>query len=226
MPAKSRTPIPSAYPTLALVTVAISTISLPALADDDTELADNRLDEITVTAVKRETNLMQTPLAITALSQDYLDREGVRYGARPGRHCSRTATRHRRRLRHGRDDPRRHLDRLHRSRRRRGRDSPRRLLLAAPAGHARADVRPRARRNPARAARHAVRHEFLGRHDQHHSGQARASSDSFAKVEAAFGNYDEREARGMFNLAVNDNFALRASLWSTCTTACCSRART
>jgi iron complex outermembrane receptor protein len=33
---------------------------------------------------------------------------------------------------------------------------------------------------------------------------------SFAKVEAAVGNYDERQARGMFNLAVTDNFALRA----------------
>jgi iron complex outermembrane receptor protein len=36
-------------------------------------------------------------------------------------------------------------------------------------------------------------------------------NDSYAKVEAAFGNYDGRQARGMFNLAVNDKFALRAA---------------
>ena len=169
----------------------------PALA----RRSKTRLEEIIVTASKRETNLMQTPLAITAFTPGLPRSRRRAHGARSRRHGAQRATRHRRRLRHGSDDPRRHIDRLHRSRRRRGRNSPRRLLLAASARHARADVRPRARRNPARAARHAVRHELLGRHDQHHSRQAASSTTRFAKAEAAFGNYNERQARGMLNLA-------------------------
>ena len=52
----------------------LSTLGIgSALAADDA-----RLEEIIVTASKRETNLMQTPLAITAFTQDYLDREGIR----------------------------------------------------------------------------------------------------------------------------------------------------
>src|SRR6187399_1782717 len=46
--------------------------AMPALGD-----ADATLEEIIVTASKRETNLMETPLAITAFTQDFLDRQGI-----------------------------------------------------------------------------------------------------------------------------------------------------
>src|ERR1044072_7419545 len=59
---------------LACLTSLTTLVVTPALADDD----GNRLEEIIVTASKRETNLMQTPLAITAFTQDFLDREGIR----------------------------------------------------------------------------------------------------------------------------------------------------
>jgi iron complex outermembrane receptor protein len=36
-------------------------------------------------------------------------------------------------------------------------------------------------------------------------------ADTYAKAEAALGNYDDRQARGMLNLALADNFALRLS---------------
>ncbi|MBY6188855.1 TonB-dependent receptor [Microbulbifer agarilyticus] len=45
--------------------------------DTDTTLAANTLEEVTVTATKRETNLMETPISITAFSQEKLDREGL-----------------------------------------------------------------------------------------------------------------------------------------------------
>src|SRR5512138_3205189 len=60
-----------AFVCLASLTTLVVT---PALAAD----GDDRLEEIIVTASKRETNLMQTPLAITAFTQDFLDREGIR----------------------------------------------------------------------------------------------------------------------------------------------------
>ena len=210
MPAKSRTPIPSAYPTLALVTVAISTISLPALADDDTELADNRLGEITVTAVKRETNLMQTPLAITALSQDYLDREGVRSardlagtvpnlqlgtGADSGTAATIRGVTSTDFTEVGEGAVAIHLDGFY-SPRPQGAlalmyDVERVEVLRGPQGTLFGMNSPGGAINiiPAKP-------EF-GR--------------SFAKAEAAFGNYNEREARGSLNLAVTENFALRLS---------------
>ena len=55
---------------LACLTSLTALVVVPALAADD-----DRLEEIIVTASKRETNLMQTPLAITAFTQDFLDRE-------------------------------------------------------------------------------------------------------------------------------------------------------
>ncbi|HKR34473.1 MAG TPA: hypothetical protein VJT10_06515, partial [Steroidobacteraceae bacterium] len=60
---------------LACLTSLTTLVVLPAFAADD---SDGRLEEVIVTASKRETNLMQTPLAITAFTQDYLDREGIR----------------------------------------------------------------------------------------------------------------------------------------------------
>jgi len=58
---------------VALGGVALCTIGSPGLAADGA-----KLEEIIVTASKRETNLMETPLAISAFTQDYLDRQGVR----------------------------------------------------------------------------------------------------------------------------------------------------
>lgn len=57
-------------------------LALPALAQQDAEEQQTRtpvtaLEEVTVTATKRETGLMETPIAISAFSQDALDREGI-----------------------------------------------------------------------------------------------------------------------------------------------------
>jgi len=52
------------------------------LAQDDVEEIDPEtgyvIEEVTVTSTKRETNLMETPLAVTALSQEDLEKEGVK----------------------------------------------------------------------------------------------------------------------------------------------------
>ncbi|GAB2505470.1 TonB-dependent receptor [Microbulbifer agarilyticus] len=43
----------------------------------DASLGNNALEEIVVTATKRETSLMETPISVTAFSQEKLDREGL-----------------------------------------------------------------------------------------------------------------------------------------------------
>jgi len=52
------------------------------LAQEDVEEIDPEtgfvIEEVTVTSTKRETNLMETPLAVTALSQEDLEKEGVK----------------------------------------------------------------------------------------------------------------------------------------------------
>ena len=210
MPAKPRSTNSERIFDAGAVTVAISTISLPALADDDAELADNRLGEITVTAVKRETNLMQTPLAITALTQDYLDRQGVR-SARDSRALFRISSsapaptpeqQRRFAASHRLTSPK-----WVRGRSRSTSDgfySPRpQGALALMYDVERVEVLrgPQGTlfgmNSPGGAINIIPAKPEFGR--------------SFAKAEAAFGNYNEREARGSLNLAVTENFALRLS---------------
>jgi len=56
--------------------------SLPTVAQEVVEEIDEEtgfvVEEIIVTSTKRETNLMETPLAVTALSQEDLEKEGVK----------------------------------------------------------------------------------------------------------------------------------------------------
>lgn len=63
------------------VTIALinASLALPVLAQerDKNDEKNWALDEIIVTATKRETNLMDTPIAITVFGQDDLDRQGI-----------------------------------------------------------------------------------------------------------------------------------------------------
>jgi iron complex outermembrane recepter protein len=64
--------------TIALINAGMA---LPTLAAEDKK-ADMKeegwaLEEVVVTATKRETNLMQTPIAVTAITPDTLEREGI-----------------------------------------------------------------------------------------------------------------------------------------------------
>lgn len=61
---------------LSSVMVAPIMASQSALAQDDDD--DNSLEVIVVTATKRETNLMDTPLAISAFTEDSLDKLGIK----------------------------------------------------------------------------------------------------------------------------------------------------
>ncbi|WP_291871226.1 TonB-dependent receptor [Caulobacter sp.] len=64
-----------------LMTSALAAFALPGLAAAQ-EAATNSdvgvLEELVVTASKRETKLMQTPLAISAFTQESLDRQGIK----------------------------------------------------------------------------------------------------------------------------------------------------
>src|SRR5689334_8192754 len=56
-----------------------STLALTApLATAQEDGSGDVLDEIVITASKRATNLLETPLAVTALSAESLEREGVK----------------------------------------------------------------------------------------------------------------------------------------------------
>ena len=57
--------------TLVVTTVAAALVPLAVRAD-------TTLDEIVITASKRATNLLETPLAVTALTRDAMEREGVK----------------------------------------------------------------------------------------------------------------------------------------------------
>jgi iron complex outermembrane receptor protein len=78
MSVKPKAVWPPSHATLALLCSAFTVTPLPVLAQSSEAAADDRLEEVIVTASKREMNLMQTPLAVTALTSDYLEREGVR----------------------------------------------------------------------------------------------------------------------------------------------------
>jgi iron complex outermembrane receptor protein len=202
---------PLSHPALALCTFALSALPLPALADDGSGDPIERLGEVTVTASKRETNLMETPLAVSAITQDYLDREGLTSardlsGTVPNLQLatgpdSGTATTIRGVTSTdftevGEGAVAIHLDGFY-SPRPQGAlallyDLERIEVLRGPQGTLFGMNSPGGAINiiPAKP-------EF---------GQ------SFAKLEGAFGNYDEIQARGMFNWGVDEKFALRAAV--------------
>src|SRR5262245_56309608 len=190
---------------LACLTSLTTLVVMPAFAADD-----DRLEEIIVTASKRETNLMQTPLAITPFTQDDLDREGIRNardlagtapnvqlgtGADSGTAATIRGVTSTDFTEVGEGAVAIHLDGFY-SPRPQGTlalmyDLERVEILRGPQG------------------------TLFGMNSSAgtlNSIPAKPDfSRTFAKVEAALGNYNARQARGMLNLAVNDKFALRAS---------------
>ena len=190
---------------LACLTSLTTLVVVPAFAADD-----DRLEEIIVTASKRETNLMQTPLAITAFTQDFLDREGIRNardlagtapnvqlgtGADSGTAATIRGVTSTDFTEVGEGAVAIHLDGFY-SPRPQGTlalmyDIERVEILRGPQG------------------------TLFGMNSSGGTINIIPAkpdfNDSFAKVEASFGNYDEKQGRGMFNLAVNDKFALRAA---------------
>ena len=187
---------------LASLTTLIST---SALAADE-----GKLEEIIVTASKRETNLMQTPLAITAFTQDFLDREGVRTardlagtapnvqlgtGADSGTAATIRGVTSTDFTEVGEGAVAIHLDGFY-SPRPQGTlalmyDIERVEILRGPQG------------------------TLFGMNSSGGTINIIPAkpqfNDSFAKVEAAVGNYDERQARGMVNLPITDKLAVRAA---------------
>src|SRR5262245_41594995 len=67
----------AAVPALTCIATLSTVATVPAFAADEPQLGGGKLEEVIVTASKRETNLMETPLSITAFTQDFLDREGI-----------------------------------------------------------------------------------------------------------------------------------------------------
>ncbi|WP_413665642.1 TonB-dependent receptor [Microbulbifer sp. CNSA002] len=63
--------------TFAIAMANVAVVS--AWAQEDSQQDDDwALEEVTVTATKRETNLMDTPVAISAFTQEELDRQGIK----------------------------------------------------------------------------------------------------------------------------------------------------
>ncbi|WP_242523850.1 TonB-dependent receptor [Microbulbifer salipaludis] len=62
---------------IALVNSGWAYAQQDAQEETQSAYATTALEEVTVTATKRETNLMETPISITAFSQEKLDREGL-----------------------------------------------------------------------------------------------------------------------------------------------------
>jgi len=60
---------------LAIASAFLTSYTLPAIAaEEEKELDKNKLEVIQVTATKHATNLMETPLAITAMTPEALNR--------------------------------------------------------------------------------------------------------------------------------------------------------
>ena len=194
----------------AICLVSLTTLmATSALAADDGK-PEGKLEEVIVTASKRETNLMQTPLAITAFTQDYLDREGVRTardlagtapnvqlgtGADSGTAATIRGVTSTDFTEVGEGAVAIHLDGFY-SPRPQGAlalmyDLERVEILRGPQG------------------------TLFGMNSSGGTINIIPAkpqfNDSFAKVEAAFGNYNDRQARGMLNLPVTDKFAIRAA---------------
>ncbi len=188
----------------ALASLAALT-SCPLLAAEQ-----ERLEEIIVTASKRATNLMQTPLAITAFTQDFLDREGVRSardlagiapnlqlgtGADSGTAATIRGVTSTDFTEVGEGAIAIHLDGFY---------SPRpQGALALMYDLERVEVL----RGP--------QGTLFGMNSSGGTINIIPAKPDFgatlAKVEAAFGNYDNRQARGMLNLPLTETFALRAA---------------
>lgn len=182
---------------------ALISCALPAAEPD-------RLEEIIVTASKRETNLMQTPLAITAFTQDFLDREGVRSardlagiapnlqlgtGADSGTAATIRGVTSTDFTEVGEGAVAIHLDGFY---------SPRpQGALALMYDLERVEVL----RGP--------QGTLFGMNSSGGTINIIPAKPEFnatiAKVEAAIGNYDSRQARAMLNLPLTDTFALRAA---------------
>jgi iron complex outermembrane receptor protein len=187
---------------LASLTTLISTSVLAA--------DEGKLEEVIVTASKRETNLMQTPLAITAFTQDFLDREGVRTardlagtapnvqlgtGADSGTAATIRGVTSTDFTEVGEGAVAIHLDGFY-SPRPQGTlalmyDIERVEILRGPQG------------------------TLFGMNSSGGTINIIPAkpkfNDTFAKVEAAVGNYNGRQARGMLNLPITDKFAVRAA---------------
>ncbi|MCO1334779.1 TonB-dependent receptor [Microbulbifer sp. OS29] len=63
--------------TIAIAMANVAVVSAWAQEDSQQD-EDWALEEVTVTATKRETNLMETPVAISAFTQEELDRQGIK----------------------------------------------------------------------------------------------------------------------------------------------------
>lgn len=66
---------------LLMITTALGLMAAPAFAQDTATTTatttDTGITEVVVTASKRETKLLKTPLAVSALTQDALDKQGI-----------------------------------------------------------------------------------------------------------------------------------------------------
>lgn len=189
----------------ALLTSALCTVCLPALAAED-----GKLEEIIVTASKRETKLMETPLAITAFTQDYLDREGIR----TARDLATTAPN----VQLGVGDDSGTAATI------RGVTSTDFTEVGEGAVAIHLDGFYSPRPQGALALMYDLERVEILRGPQGTLFGMNSSAgtiniipakpqfgETFAKVEAAFGNYNERQARAMLNLDVTETFALRVA---------------
>ena len=59
---------------LSLLVISFASITNHTFAQDESEAA---VEEVIVTATKRETNLMETPIAVSVVSQDQLNTQGI-----------------------------------------------------------------------------------------------------------------------------------------------------
>ena len=190
---------------------ALSLVSAAPVLAQSAGTTDNTLAEVIVTASKRATNLLDTPIAITALNQDALDREGVKTardlnGLVPN---VQFAT---------------------------GTDSGTAITVrgvtstdfteigdAAMAVHLDGFYSPRPQ--GVLALMYDLERVEVLRGPQGTLFGMNASGGainiipaapqfdrSFAKLDGTFGNYNEQELRGVFNLAVTDTFALRVAV--------------
>ena len=162
-----------------LVALALSAAPVTAQETEQTQESGRSIETIVVTAQKREQNLQDVPIVVTAVSEQLLQDTGVKDikdlhapDARPDRHLDLERDRHHRahpRHRHGRRQPRPGIL---------GRRRHRRRLPAAQRRRLRRPRRARAHRGAERPAGHAVRQEHLGRRHQRRDRRSRRSTSA------------------------------------------------